>query len=218
MPNIRLLLKEFVTHDVKRFIFTRPQGMQAQAGQAFLLAQPDNPDDQHPFSPVSSRDDEVLEFLIKCYPEHKGMTLWLHQLPIGTEVLAAAVMGEIHYRDKGVFVAGGTGITPFLAVMRELVVTGQVEGHSLLFSNRTRADVILQSELEAYFGPRAIFTLTRDQCVGYESRHIDADFLKKAVSDFAQNFYVCGPRKFVQDINDALVSLGASTPNLIFER
>jgi len=215
-----LLMSEFVTHDVKRFVLTKPEAFTFVPGQGTLLAinQPDLREDAHPFTPTSLADDRVLEFTIKGYPEHHGLTEKLHALRPGAELVLGDVFGTIQYQGPGVFIAGGAGITPFIAIFRQLAREGKLAGHSLLFSNKTRDDVILEQEFRHYLGDRCLLTLTRESAPGYEKRRLDAKFLKEKIRGFDQAFYVCGPPPFVEALSQLLQTFGAKADNVVFEQ
>lgn len=218
--QVTLLMSGFVTHDVKRFIVTRPEGFEFEPGQGVELAidRPDWRDERRPFTPTSLRDDRVLEFTIKAYPAHEGVTEALHTLEPGAQLLMSDPFGTIQYKGPGVFIAGGAGITPFIAILRQLARDHELDGHSLLFSNKTPADMIVEKELRHMLRERCILTCTDEQAPGYASRLIDRDFLSEHVSDFSQHFYVCGPPKFNESLNDALKDLGAAPDLLVFEK
>jgi ferredoxin-NADP reductase len=221
MPKIAtLLMTAFVTHDVKRFILQKPRGFKFAAGQATLVSvnQPGQEDNAHPFTPTSLPDDRVLEFTIKGYPEHHGLTERLHTLRPGDQLLLGPVFGTIQYKGPGVFIAGGAGITPFIAILRQLAREGGLAGNSLIFSNKTRDDVILESELRAYLGDRCILTLTRRPSPEYENRMVDEAFLREKIGDFSRPFYLCGPPPMVDAITATLRKLGASPDNVVFEQ
>jgi cytochrome-b5 reductase len=220
MAKTRLLMSKFVTHDVKRFVLEKPKGFKFTPGQGVLLAidAPGLADDEHPFTPTSLAEDEVLEFTIKGYPEHIGMTDRLHKLAPGAGLVLGEVFGTIQYRGPGVFIAGGAGITPFLAILRLLARDGKLDGNTLIFSNKTSADVILEPELRHYLGDRAFFSLTREAKPGYENCRVDEGFLKEKIRDFKQPFYVCGPPPMVEGLTKTLRGLGASPDNVVFEQ
>jgi ferredoxin-NADP reductase len=218
--TVTLLMSEFVTHDVKRFVISRPPGFTFTPGQGVELAinQPEWRDERRPFTPTCLVDDRVLEFTIKGYPEHKGMTRELHGLSAGAELLMSAPFGTISYQGPGVFLAGGAGITPFLAILRERARAAGLDRHALIFSNKTPADVICEKELRHYLDERCILTCTEAQAPGYEHRRLDKAFLAERIEDFDQHFYVCGPPGFIAAVNAALEDLGAAPQSLVFER
>lgn len=215
-----ILMTEFITHDVKRFVISKPQGFLFQPGQGVELAidLPGWEDKKRPFTPTSLADDEVLEFSIKGYPEHQGMTARLHQLTSGAKLLISEPFGTIRYNGPGTFIAAGAGITPFMAIIRRLARDNQLGGHSLFFSNKGPEDIICEQELRHYLGDAATFLCTRASDCRCLQQRMDREFLERNIADMKQNFYVCGPPPFVKAISSALRELGATPESLIFER
>ena len=76
------------------------------------------------------------------------------------------------------FIAGGAGITPFIAILRRLHEDGKMDDNSLFFSNKTDRDIILKNELEVLLGDNAHFTITNQKDSKHDKRRINADFLK----------------------------------------
>ena len=129
--------------------------------------------------------------------------------------------GTIEYKGKGVFIAGGTGITPFIATLRKLKLENNISGHKLFFSNKTRKDILLEKELLNIFdSPKGdiLLTLTREEENGYKHGRINKEFLENNLDSFNHNFYVCGPTPFTADITSALENLGAKSESLIIEK
>ncbi|SCZ62329.1 FAD-binding oxidoreductase [Thiohalomonas denitrificans] len=220
MQNATILMSEFVTHDVKRFIVSKPEGFEWSPGQGVELAvdAPDWREETRPFSPTSLPEDRVLEFTIKGYPEHRGVTEKLHTLGAGDCLLISEPFGTITYQGPGTFIAGGAGITPFMAILRTLARDGQLAGNSLLFSNKTPDDVIAAKEFRYYLGERCTYLCSREAGSGCQSGRIDKAFLERHITDVDQRFYLCGPPKFVSGIKDALGSMGANPDAVVFER
>ncbi len=219
--KVSLLMSQFVTHDVKRFIVSKPEGFSAVPGQGVELAinRPGLSSEGRPFTPTGLADDRVLEFTIKGYADHSGVTRALHQLEPGAELLMSEPFGTISYQGPGVFIAGGAGITPFLAILRSLARTGELAGETLIFSNKAPRDVICEKELRHLLGERCILTCTGIDAPGYAHRRVDRAFLEEKIQDFRQQkFYVCGPPPFMDAVNGALSELGASAESLVFER
>lgn len=216
----KILLSEFVTHDVKRFVVERPADFHFQPGQGVELAidKPGWQKEGRPFTPTSRPGDAVLEFTIKGYPQHKGVTHQLHQLDAGDMLLMSEPFGTINYHGPGTFIAGGAGITPFLSILRMLHGQGEIAGNSLLFSNKGPQDIICEKELKHLLGDRARFLCTKEDDCRCHAGRLDRTFLERAIHDFSQPFYVCGPPPFVSAIKDALVELGAAPDAVVFER
>ncbi|MEJ2327780.1 MAG: hypothetical protein P8Y25_13625 [Chromatiaceae bacterium] len=64
----------FVTYDTKRFVLTKPEGFTFEPGQGVELTidRPAWHGKGHPFTPTSRQEDQVLELIIKRYPERHG--------------------------------------------------------------------------------------------------------------------------------------------------
>ncbi|HMI60127.1 MAG TPA: FAD-binding oxidoreductase, partial [Puia sp.] len=189
---VRILETKQVTHNVKRFRFEKPEGYSFNPGQAtdVCVNKPGWEDEKRPFTFTCLTDDPYLEFTIKRYPDRHGVTDLLHQLEVGDELILHDVWGAIEYKGPGCFIAGGAGITPFLAILRQLRRAGETKGNELYFSNKMAEDVIVEEELRGILGENAHFILSREEKKGYERGHIDAEFLKRNVSDYKQPFYV----------------------------
>lgn len=215
-----LLMSTFVTHDVKRFVLTKPDGFTFKPGQGVELAinQSDWKEESRPFTPTGHVNDRVLEFTIKAYPEHEGVTQQLHQLEPGAEFLISEPFGTIQYQGPGVFLAGGAGITPFISILRDQEKKGNIGQSTLIFSNKTPADIIYEKELRRYLKSRCILTCTDEAAPGYTKQTLDEQFLSDQIDHFDQPFYVCGPPGFMDAMTEALKSLGADPESLIFEK
>jgi ferredoxin-NADP reductase len=142
----------------------------------------------------------------------------LHHLQPGDELIIREPWGAISYKGPGYFIAGGAGITPFIAIFRNLYEEKKIDNNQLLFSNKMVNDIIYEDELLKMLGANVKFILSRDQKKGYESGHIDEKYLANQVSDFKSHFYVCGPDPMVNEIAQILEKLGASVDSLVFEK
>jgi hypothetical protein len=221
MPhNVPILKVEPVTHDVRRFTLQKPKGYRFEPGQATLVSidRPEWQKKKRPFTFTSLNDWPDLELTTKIYPDHHGVTEQLGMLEAGDRLLIEDPWGTIQYKGPGTFIAGGAGVTPFIAILRQLAKDGRLAGNMLLFSNKTAQDIILRDELEAMDGLRCVFTVTRKPDPALESRRIDRAFLEDHVADFDQHFYVCGPKQMVADLKDHLQALGAKADAVVFEQ
>jgi len=175
-------------------------------------------EDIRPFTFTALTTKPYLEFTIKRYPDHEGVTDLLHRLRAGDELFIRDPWGAIAYNGPGYFIAGGAGITPFIAILRNLYEEHKIAGNRLIFSNKTAGDIIYQDELLNMLGTDAKSILTREPMNGYESGRIDEQYLKAHLSDFSCHFYVCGPDSMVNEIVNTLQKLGASVDSLVFEK
>ncbi len=215
---VPILSIEAVTHDVNRYRVEKPHDYHFTPGQATEVAinKDGCREEKRPFTFTSLNEEEELEFTIKSYISHQGVTAQLATLEAGDELLLHDIWGAIKYKGPGVFIAGGAGITPFIAIFRQLEKQGKIKGNSLIFSNKTKEDIILEDYWKRLLGDNFIPVLTRENPTG-EKQRIDKSFLQKHISNFDQHFYICGPEKMIEDLQKALEELGAKTDQLVFE-
>jgi ferredoxin-NADP reductase len=211
---------EQVTHDVKQYRLDKPANYQFTPGQATEVAinKPGWKEERRPFTFTSLNDDPYLEFTIKSYTDHPGVTNQLSTLDINDELIVHDVWGAIEYKGPGYFIAGGAGITPFIAILRQLKKDGKTAGNTLFFSNKTENDIIIHDELSEILGQNAIHVITDEPTTRHMRGFINEEFLKKQVQDFNKNFYVCGPPKMVEAVNNILIKLGAKPEAVVFEK
>ena len=211
---------ETITHNVKRFVFERPKGYNFISGQATEVSinKPEWKDERRPFTFTGLNDSKHLEFVIKLYSSHGGVTNELNKLKVGDELIIRDVWGAISYKGKGVFIAAGAGVTPFIAILRQLYKDNLIEGNQLIFSNKTSHDIILKEELEKMLGANFINVLTEENIPGIHNKRIDKEYLKEIIKNFNQHFYVCGSEKFTESIQGALVQLGANVDAVVIEK
>lgn len=211
-----------VTHDVKRIRLEKPDGYQFTPGQATEVAIDRSGwrNEKRPFTFTSLNSDPWLEFIIKIYPGHQGVTEQIGKLKEGDHLIIDDPWGAIEYKGEGTFIAGGAGVTPFIAIFRDLKNKGKIANNRLIFSNKTERDVILQDEFEALLGEQFISVITREPPQGnslFLDGHIDKDFLAQHINDRDAGFYVCGPEGFNHAITEALKSLGVDADSLVLE-
>lgn len=218
--TVKIISIQQVTHDVKSFRLEKPAGYRFTPGQATEVSvnKPGWEEERRPFTFTALNDEPWLEFTIKRYADHQGVTDQLHQLNTGDELIIRDVWGAIEYKGPGYFIAGGAGITPFIAILRQLHADKKAKDNVLFFSNKTAADIIYEQEFIRILGDHARFVLTRENKPGYESGYINGEFLRSRITDFSKYFYVCGPDKMIRDINASLEQLGARTESLVFEK
>ena len=217
---VKILKTEYITHDVRRFRVEKPDGYKYIPGQATDVTIPGLEDKigKGPFTFTSLNEESELEFSIKIYKDIDGLTKELSKLNAGDKIILHDVWGAINFDGPGVFFAGGAGVTPFIAIFRQLFKDGKVNGNKLIFSNKTENDIILKDEFEKMLGGNFINTITEEKTDKYFNKRIDEELIKKLVKDFNQHFYICGPEKFVQDIQKILENLGVSKDLIVIEK
>ena len=104
----------------------------------------------------------------------------------GDEIIIRDVWGAITYKGEGVFIAGGAGVTPFISIFRDLRTKNEIAGNTLIFANKTQADIILENELKNLPGLEFINILSDEQADGYYHGRISEEFLNITYQEFQQ--------------------------------
>jgi len=217
---VKIISIQKVTHNVKHYRVEKPQDYIFKPGQATEVSinKKEWKDEKRPFTFTSLNDWPHLEFTIKSYRDHDGVTNALDKLRVGDELVLRDIWGTITYKGEGYFIAGGAGITPFIAILRQLHQQKNIGGNRLFFSNKTSDDIIMEEELKEMLGEKAHFIVTEEDDTVYEHTRINKDFLQRNIKDFSKPFYVCGPDKMIQEISDLLKELGAAPEAVVFEK
>ena len=144
---VKILDIENVTHDVKRFKIEKPKGYEFTPGQATEVSinKESWKNKKRAFTFTCLNNEKNLEFSIKIY-QRGGVTEEIGRAKIGDELEIGEPWGVIHYKNSGVFIAGGAGITPFIAIFRELNRKGKLKGNTLIFSNTTVKDILIKKK------------------------------------------------------------------------
>jgi len=208
-----------VTHDVKSFILERPAGFDFEPGQAaeIFIDKPGWEEEGRPFTFTGLPGDPHLQFIIKTYPERKGVTNELLSLGKGDTLIIQDVFGAIAYRGEGTFIAGGAGVTPFIAIFRHLKRQGRVGDNRLIFANKTRKDIILENEFREVLGENFINILSDEEVEGYAHGFINSDLIEEHMKGREAPFYLCGPPPMMDAVLKQLAELGVGENSVVVE-
>jgi ferredoxin-NADP reductase len=210
---------EHVTHDVLRIVTDKPGGISFMPGQAAEISIDKTgwEKELRPFTFTCLPSHHYLEFTIKTYPSHHGVTDQLRKLIPGDRLLVHDVFGAIAYKGEGVFIAGGAGITPFISILRDLNEKNGIGHNKLIFANKTKADIIIENELYGLLGNDFINILSEEAREGYHHGMINKTFLQSQIPNIHSMFYLCGPPPMMDAVETQLMELGAHEDRLVKE-
>jgi len=217
--TVKILTIGHITRDALQIFTEKPQELDFKPGQAIDISinKEGWKNEIRPFTFTSLPDDNYLQFTIKTYPAHKGVTNELLQLRKNDELILRDVFGAIEYKGEGYFIAGGAGITPFISIFRYLRSKNAIGGNKLIYANKTRDDIILKYEFHYFLGKNFINILSNEKAEGYAHGFVTENFLKEHIIDFNRNIYLCGPPPMMDAVEKILSDLNVDEKLIIKE-
>lgn len=216
---VKIMSTAKITRDVLQIVTERPPQYTFVPGQATEVSINKNDwrTEKRPFTFTCLPCDDHLQFTIKTYPSHKGVTNELLQLKESDELILHDVFGAIAYNGEGIFIAGGAGVTPFISIFRDLQSKGAIGSNRLIFANKTKADIILEDEFRRLLGDKFINILSDEKVNGYANGYITADFIKANSDGMDKMFYVCGPPSMMAAVEKQLQDLHVNKKSIVKE-
>lgn len=176
--------------------------------------------EEHPFTIASRpRDGSGLQFIIRCSGD---WTAGIGGLSTGDRVMVDGPYGLFsHLAWPGyramLMIAGGVGITPMLSMLRHMAASGETRPATLVWSNRTRQDIVCPEAFEyisaRLSGFRLIHVLTRESPPGWESGRLDREKIKRCLPAEGTKgllALVCGPPAMSAQVRRHLQGLGVA--------
>ncbi len=218
--EIKDILQE--THEVRTFRLDKPAGFSFIPGQYCMMSLDSVPGISRPFTFTSIPSDPYIDLTIKLM---KHFTKMLFELKPGDHLTLKGPYGKALNIEPGrqtAYIAGGSGITPFMSHIREKIREGDISRNYLFYSNRTEEDIIFKEELVSV-DKRPNFTiinmLSRDSNKkGYESGHITRTMIDKYINDpKSYKWYVCGPPAMNESMLEMLQNIGVAKESVSHE-
>lgn len=219
------------THDVKTFTFASPEGKRFafEAGQYFLFDLDVDGEQESRCYSISSSPKRRNAFSVTVKRVTGGkISNWLHDnLTVNAKIKASGPLGQFMRPNgrKYLFLSGGSGITPVMAMVRELADTCEPADVIFMHAARTPKDLIFREELATLAnrvkGLRLQFL---PEVVSGEANwhglagRISAAYMQLAVPDVAERIVMCcGPAPFMAAARTIATELGVSPSNYIEE-
>lgn len=204
--------------DVMSFLFQPAEAVSWQAGQFFhyvLHHEPtDNRGSDRWFTISAAPFEQVVMLTTRLADEYSStFKKTLKKLKIGDSIEVSDLDGDFVMGDSEhayVFIAGGIGITPFRAILKQLDHEGKPINVMLLYASRDQ-NIVFKEELDDI--------ATRNP--HFQIHHIIApdrigeDKIKELIPDISKPiWYVSGPEPMVDAMGKTLHAMGVAEGSL----
>ena len=166
-----------------------------------------------PYS-LSSSPLKALDGVMEIVVQRKGIfsNYLIDEANINDEFIVGEPSGDFYYddiRDKKhiLAIAGGSGVTPFMSMMKAIKEGAEDFRLTLLYGIRTRQHTYI--DLKEYEDERIniVYVLSDEEVDGYRHGFITSDILKEYLDDNT-SIFMCGPDAMYSYVEKQLDELG----------
>jgi cytochrome-b5 reductase len=219
-----------VTHNTRQFTFMLPENSNFDflpGDHMKIYPDPDDLVEWRPYTPTNKpgRSDH-FELIIKRYDDGI-VSRFVHQRETGDLIWMSGPHEGGHY-TKGMahniaMVAGGTGITPMISMIRTIMEEDSDTRIYLVFANKAFEDIILKDEFDWYSEKYPCFSryyILDNPPEKWEmgKGRIDDEVLKTHLCPAGDDTvaFVCGPPMMQIELRKKLIGLGYAPDRVIF--
>jgi predicted ferric reductase len=187
------------------------------------------PREEHPFTISSSPTS--AGYHAATIKESGDFTALIGGVRAGDRIGVQGPFGHFSYalhpqERELVFIAGGVGITPFMAMLRHMLDSGADVSVVLICANRHERDILFRQELDdiaAGARPQLkvvhVLSAPERDWTG-EKGHVDVPMIRRHVASLGpdKTFYICGPPGMTAALIGDLVRAGVRSAKIRTER
>lgn len=227
------------TEDAVSVVFDIPETLQTDyafiPGQYLTLRTLVNGEDiRRSYSLCSAPFENEWRVAIKQVEDGRFSTFVNTQLKAGDELDVMTPMGNFQLeanpiaQKSYVLFAGGSGITPILSILKQVLTQEPLSDVTLFYGNRNFASIIFREEIEAlknkYMTRLRVIHVLSHESLGNKIQKGLMD--KQKCEDLHNSFlkgwnisevYVCGPEVMMLAVKDSFEKLGVAKENIFFE-
>lgn len=209
MHKTKYIGKKHLSSNLYTFSFQIPiNDMSFQAGEFIeLKIAHDNPDDRGNrrwFTVSNVWTDNKIEITTRFFGD-KSSTFKraLFKLKKGEEIYISEPMGDfVLPKDKKLrllFVAGGIGITPYMAILKYMKQNDDIRNAKLIWKLNT-----LEDKFKIPFMPQSL-----EEIDITDNNLFNAEYIFNQFKEFkADRLYISGPEPMIEILNEGLIKLG----------
>jgi ferredoxin-NADP reductase len=219
--QVELIKRIKETENSFSFIFKPEKELHWQAGQFIFFQIPhDNPDSRgikRHFTIASAPYEKFIMITAKFdFKKGSSFKKALFNLKPGNRIEAFGIRGNLVIKDinsKFVFIAGGIGITPYRAILLDLVHKNASPDITMLYGNKNK-DIIFKDVLDRLGSGHDWLEINYI----IEPQLIDSDVIKRNVSNVYNSiYYISGPHKMVKIIEGILLEMKVDKENMVVD-
>jgi propane monooxygenase reductase subunit len=230
--RVEVVSKDNVTHDMRHLVIrlVEPTSLKFFPGQYVDFAIPGS-EETRSFSMANttSGDDGLLEFVIKIYPDGLFSRFLDSEVAVGDQLEVTGPFGVFTLRDNPgadlVFVGGGAGMAPILALLRSMAERGIHRKATFYYGARRRKDLCFEKELTALSETLPNFRYVPALSEPEDGDSWDGevglitDVLRRLETDVeGADAYVCGPPPMVEAALELLPALGVADRRIFYDK
>jgi len=221
------------TPDVKTLTLSLPEWTAHRPGQHYdiRLTAPDGYSAQRSYSVASEPERKgEIDITVERIADGEVSKFLDDTVSVGDRFEVRGPIGGYFIWDRSIggpllLVAGGSGVVPLMAMLRHRAAAGIRNPARLLYSARSKDQIIYADELEKLAqndGLTVSYTLTRNQPQGWKgyTRRIDDAMLKEVSAPLGPDAlaYICGPTALVEVAADGLERVRLPAEHIRTER
>ena len=208
-----------------------------KAGQYLTLrADVDGEDLRRPYSICAGQNDDELRVCVKKVERGRFSTFANDSLKQGDTLNVMTPSGKFVHDGNAndnivqhyVGIAGGSGITPILSILKTVLDQNPKAFFTLFYGNRSSASIIFRKQLAGlkniYMSRMNVCHILSDEEVESEifSGRMDSEKVETLISKFTKpqdisHFYICGPGPMMSGAEKALERLNVKQQNISIE-
>jgi propane monooxygenase reductase component len=212
---------EPLTSDIRRLVLKVDEPFEFKPGQYVDIHIPGS-DEHRSFSMANTTSGE-LEFMIKLYPGGRFSGLLADgAIKPGDELTVTGPYGLFTLRSSSprrlLFIGGGAGMAPILALLRSLSDTGSERDATYYYGARTESDLFHLQELAGL--PCGFVPALSEDSNGWAGEAgLITDVVERLEGDISEvDAYVCGPPPMVEAAIALLEAKGVPEAHIYYDK
>ncbi|MCL7752743.1 ferredoxin--NADP reductase [Polaribacter sp. Z022] len=231
--NIQEVIRE--TADAVSLIFDIPGNLKSNfafhSGQYLTLKKTINGKEvRRAYSICSSPTDNYLKVAIKAVENGTFSTYATSELKAGNFIEISEPEGKFILEPSSnknyIAFAAGSGITPILSMIKDVLTNETTSTFTLIYGNKTVNDIIFKTELDALKEANSDrfnlhYVCSREKLEDSLFGRIDKENTNFYLSNYKNTTfeaaYLCGPEEMINVVSETLLENGFSNENIHFE-